>query len=102
MEGLMIIDGGLTPEVSEKIAELEIAFKELEVKEKELKGQLMNIMMENDIAKIDNDILSITRVPASTTEKLDTKALKEELPDIYDSYVKISPRAGYVKITVKG
>ena len=43
MEGLMIIDGGLTPEVSEKIAELEIAFKELEAKEKELKRRAQEL-----------------------------------------------------------
>ena len=98
----MIVDGGLTLQVAEEIANLEKTFKELEAKEKEVKAKLMEIMDENDIKKIDNDFLTISRVPGSMTEKLDTEALKEELPDIYDTYVKMSPRAGYVKITVKG
>ena len=102
MDELMIVDGGLTLQVAEEIANLEKAFKELEAKEKEIKAKLMEIMEENDIKKIDNDFLTISRVPGSMMEKLDTKALKEELPDIYDTYVKMSPRAGYVKITVKG
>lgn len=102
MDELMIVDGGLTLQVAEEIANLEKAFKELEAKEKEIKAKLMEIMEENDIKKIDNDFLTISRVPGSMTEKLDTKALKEELPDIYDTYVKMSPRAGYLKITVKG
>lgn len=102
MDELMIVDGGLTLQVAEEIANLEKAFKELEAKEKEIKAKLMEIMEENDIKKIDNDFLMISRVPGSMTEKLDTKALKEELPDIYDTYVKMSPRAGYLKITVKG
>lgn len=102
MDELMIVDGGLTPQVAEEIANLEKAFKELEAKEKEMKAKLMEIMEENDIKKIENDFITISRVPGSTTEKLDTKALKEECPDIYDAYVKMSARAGYVKITVKG
>lgn len=102
MDELMIVDGGLTLQVAEEIANLEKTFKELEAKEKEVKAKLMEIMDENDIKKIDNDFLTISKVPGSMTEKLDTKALKEELPDIYDTYVKMSPRAGYVKITVKG
>ena len=102
MDELMIVDGGLIPQVAEEIANLEKAFKELEAREKEIKAKLMEIMEENDIKKIDNDFLTISKVPGSMTEKLDTKALKEELPDIYDTYVKMSPRAGYVKITVKG
>ena len=102
MDELMIVDGGLTLQVAEEIANLEKTFKELEAKEKEVKAKLMEIMDENDIKKIDNDFLTISRVPGSMTEKLDTEALKEELPDIYDTYVKMSPRAGYVKITVKG
>jgi predicted phage-related endonuclease len=102
MDELMIVDGGLTPQVAEDIANLEKAFKELEAKEKEIKAKLMEIMEKHDIKKIDNDFLTISRVPGSTMEKLDTKALKEELPDIYDTYVKIQPRAGYLKITLKG
>ena len=102
MDELMIVDGGLTLQVAEEIANLEKTFKELEAREKEVKAKLREIMEEHDIKKIDNDFLTISRVPGSMTEKLDTEALKEELPDIYDTYVKMSPRAGYVKITVKG
>ena len=102
MDEIRVVDGGLSLELSGQIAELEKAFKDLEKKEKELKAQLKEILEQNEISKIDNDVLTISVVPATTTESLDSKALKEELPDIYNTYCQIKPRAGYVKITVKG
>lgn len=65
------------------------------------KEQLLMIMEEQNILKIDIPELTITRKTSTTREGLDTKALKEELPDIYDTYVKISNVKGSLTIKVK-
>ena len=43
--------------------------------------------------------LVLTKVLEGSVE--DSKKLKEELPEIYDKYTKISNKKGYVKITVR-
>ena len=43
----------------------------------------------------------ITKINPTTTKNVDSKKLKEELPEIYDKYTKVSNKKGYVKITVR-
>lgn len=98
---IKVVDGELSAELSKQIAELETAYKELEEKEKAMKTALRDAMKEGMIVKIDNDDISVSYVGPSTQEKIDSKALKADLPDIYNTYCNISPRADYVKLVVK-
>lgn len=101
MNEIKLIDGTLTPELSQEIADLEKSYKDLEAKEKELKAKLKEVMQASGVVKVDNDIIRITYIPETDAEGFDKKALKEELPDIYDAYCTISKRAAYVKVEVK-
>ena len=75
--------------------------KELQEKEKEIKECLYNEMFKRDIKKIENDDLAITLVLPTTRESLDSKKLREEMPDTYDKYCRISSVKGTIKITMK-
>ena len=88
-------------EVSKKIAEFERQVKEIKAKEDELKQAILAEMESKNIIKLDTDALAITYVAPTTRETLDSKALKEELPDIYDTYVKISPVKASVRLKLK-
>ena len=83
------------------ITTIENEIKRLKEIQDNYKEQLLMIMEEQNILKIDIPELTITRKTSTTRESLDTKALKEELPDIYDTYVKISNVKGSLTIKVK-
>lgn len=77
------------------------ALDDLKAREAELKEKLYEELESRGIKKIENESISITLVLPSTRESLDTKKLREEKPDIYDEYAKISPVKGSVRIKVK-
>ena len=88
---------------AEALAKIEIAKKDLDAKEKELKAALLEAMTESDIISIENMAygVSVKRIEAFTRESLDSKKLRAEKPEIYDKYVKISEVKPSVRITVK-
>lgn len=91
----------LKEETSIALATFEKKIKELKEQEEELKERLLNEMESKGILKVDTPELTITRKAPTTKESLDSKLLKAELPDIYDTYVKISPVKGSITIKVK-
>ena len=101
MKELITTNGELTVETSLQIAEFERQVKEIKKQEDELKKAILKEMENKGIIKLDTPDLAITYVGATDRESLDTKALKEELPDIYDTYVKISPVKSSIRIRLK-
>lgn len=98
MEYLM--NGTISEEISKEIARNELLIKQLSDKQKEIKAGLLDAMEKAGIVKVENENLKVTYVAPSTQEKLDSKSLKAELPDIYNTYCKISDRSAYLKIEV--
>ena len=104
MNDLIKLDNGeygLVKDAVNTITSIENEIKKLKEMQDNYKEQLLKAMEDNDILKIDIPELTITRKAPTTRESLDTKALKEELPEIYDTYVKISPVKGSITIKVK-
>ena len=103
MDYLEVMDGKavLVKEISHQLAEFERQAKAIKAKEDELRAALGCRNGEQGNISVDNDELTITYSRATTRETLDGKALKAELPDIYDAYAKISPVKASVKIKVK-
>lgn len=103
MDYLEVMDGKavIVKEISKKIAEFERQVKEIKEKEDELKKAICAEMETKGILSVDNDDLTITYVRATTRETLDSKALKAELPTIYDTYAKISPVKASIRVKVK-
>ena len=93
-----ILDGT----TAKHIAEFERMAKEIKAKEDALKKAILEEMESKGIIKLDTDELTISYVAPTDRETLDTKALREELPDIYDTYVKISPVKSSIRIKLKG
>lgn len=104
MENLIKIEEGtavLAPDTADRIASLTKEAKKLEEALKEIKSRLFEEMKAQNVLKIDMPNLVITYVAETTTESLDSKALKKDLPEIYNEYVTEKPRAGYVKLTTR-
>lgn len=92
----------LDVETAGKIADFEKMAKEIKAKEDELKKAILEEMQDKDLIKLETDQLVISFVSGTTRETLNTKSLKEELPDIYDTYVDIKPVKPSIRIKLKG
>lgn len=85
-------------ELAPRLVEAKAFIKEVEAKEKELKVFLYEEMTKGNIKKLETPLLTITRVLPSKSTRFDSKAFKEEHPDLYEEYQTESERKGYVRI----
>lgn len=88
-------------EVCERIISLEKQAKEIKKQQDSMKKEILDAMQKYDVLKLDNEFLKILFIPEHDAERFDSKAFKEDNPDIYDSYVKISTVKPSIRITVK-
>ena len=88
-------------EVCERIISLEKQAKEIKKQQDSMKKEILDAMQKYGVLKIDNEFLKIAFIPEHDSEKFDSKTFKEENPDIYDSYVKLSKVKPSIRITVK-
>ena len=91
----------LTKETVEKIVDFEKIVADIKKKEEALKTALLEEMREKNVIKLETDELILTYVAPTTRESLDTKAIREELPQIYDTYCKLSTVKESLRIKVK-
>lgn len=94
-------DVALSEEVCEKIVSLEKQAKEIKKQQDSMKKDILDAMQKYGVLKLDNEFLKIAFIPEHDAEKFDSKTFKEENPDVYDSYVKISKVKPSIRITVK-
>ena len=87
------VEGEVPDALQEVINELIIVKKQLDIyteREKELKGSLMEAMQAAGEDKWSNDLIQISRRAASERESIDSKALKANMPDVYESFKKVT------------
>ena len=91
----------LSEEVCERIISLEKQAKEIKKQQDSMKKEILDAMQKYGVLKFDNEFLKIAFIPEHDAERFDSKTFKEENPDIYDSYVKMSKVKPSIRITVK-
>lgn len=91
----------LNRSISLRIAELENKLKEIQEQEKELKEAILLEMQNKNIIKLETSEIAITYVDETTREDFDKKLFREQNPDLYDAYVKISTVKPSIRIKVK-
>lgn len=87
--------------VIKKIADICTAKKQLEAQEKELKDKLKEAMEHYGVKSLNNDILKITYIAATTANSIDSSKLKKMHPDIAAECTKTSNKSAYIKVEVK-
>ena len=87
--------------IIKNIAALTLQKKQIEDQEKLMKEQLKAAMEKYGVKSFENEPVKFTYVAPTMENRLDSKALKADLPDVAAKYTKQNPKAGYVKITVK-
>ncbi len=94
-------DGQITivPEQMQKLQQYQAIKLEAEMLEKELKAELLHAMEEYGIKKWSNDYFQATYIAETERSSVDTKRLKEELPDIAEEYSKKSKVKSSVRVS---
>jgi hypothetical protein len=85
----------------QKIVKLVMKKAEIEVEEREIREKLRKLMDAHGIDKFDNDAIKVTYVQASKKTSIDSKKLKDRMPDIYEKFSKTSDVKAHVKIELK-
>lgn len=85
----------------EMIIQFKQAIDQLEAEKKKNLDLLQEKMKAEGISKLETPRLLVTRVAPTTSLTLDSKRLKEEEPEIYKQYSKLTARKPYVKITLR-
>ena len=67
-----------------------------------MKTALYDAMVKFGIKKFESDVLNLTLVAPSNSTAIDSAKLKKKYPAIAAECSKPNPKAGYVKITLKG
>ena len=69
-----------------RLAALEATIEQLEAERKALRDMIMKEMRRIGIIKLQTEELTVSYLPAGSAGRLDTKALREECPDVYNAY----------------
>lgn len=106
MEELVKVEKGqivVAEDIINSIVEFEKEALKMKLKQDELKENLKKVMEENGITKWEspNGEIKVTYRNASTRETLDSKRLKEDMPDIYEEYIKISDVSSSITLKVE-
>lgn len=91
----------LQDKIEKEILSYETKIKELKSTNEQSKQLLLEAMEKYDIKSLETDNFKITRILPSTRTTIDSKKLKEQEPDIYNKYLKVSEVKTYLKITEK-
>ena len=102
MNELVKVENGTITIVPEELQRLK-QYQEIKLKaemlEKEIKQQLLIAMENNGIKKWSNDVFNAIYVAETQRTSIDTKRLKEELPDIAEEYSKTSNVKSSVRVS---
>lgn len=104
MNSLITIENGnavLNAEISSQIAEFERQVKSIKAQEETLKKAILKAMEDNNIIRLETDDITVSYVASTDRETLDSKSLRNDLPDIYDEYIKITKVKPSIRIKVK-
>lgn len=74
--------------------------KQMEEREKVIKGVILELMRQQGVDKWGNDLIEFTRKAAYERATVDTAALKKQMPDVYESFKKVTKVAESVTYKV--
>lgn len=74
-----------------RLAALEATIEQLEAERDALRGMIRDEMERIGCIRLQTEELVVSYIPDGTSERLDSKALRAECPDVYDAYAKLTP-----------
>jgi len=87
---------------AKEYAEFQKQVAKMEMKLKEVKEAIKQVMEQNNLIEpYEDDFIKISYKKPTTRTTVDSKRLKEELPDVYNEYSKISNVSSSISIEAK-
>lgn len=84
-----------------EIIKIEQAARQIKAAQDAIKRAILAEMEQKNIIKLETDRLTITYIAPSDRESFDSKRMREQWPDLYDEFVKITPVKSSVRFKVK-
>lgn len=95
----------IDPQAVSVIAEYTVAIKTVEKQLDELKARLAEEMKEKNIIDLEADdgevAVSVKYILPTDVETFDKKQFRKDHPDLYDRYISMKKKAGYITVKVK-
>lgn len=101
MNEIILQNNNINADAENKIISIEKEISRLKTVQDELKKSLLAEMEAKGLIKVETPNLVISYIAPSDRETFDSKKLREDNPDLYDEYIKISPVKSSIRIKVK-
>ena len=102
MDGIIKIENGaLAQETIDFIKAMEAQKKAFNDRYDAYKAELLKAMEKCGVLKFENDGLRINYIAETQREDFDKKQFKEDMPEMYDAYVKFTTVKPSIRIAVK-
>ena len=86
----------------EKVVGVQMAKLEtLREQDKTMRAAILQAMEDNDVPKYDGDLITITRVKATTRTTFDSKKFAEAMPKTYAKFLRTSDVKASIRLKVK-
>ena len=84
------------------LKKLELKAKKIEIQRKEIQTALKDAMKDSGTKSFESDEVKVTYVPEHTSNRFDSKSMKESHPKIYKQFMKETVVKDSVRIELKG
>ena len=98
---IKIENGAIAQKTVDYITAVETQMKALKDQYDQFKAELLTAMEQNGIDKVEIGNLRINYIGETTRETFDSKQFKQDMPDLYNEYVKFSKVKPSVRIKVE-
>lgn len=92
-------------ELLKELQEIKQKKEALDLREKEIKGEITNILVENGTDKYEDEQYKVNYIAASESVSIDTTALKKTSGELYikllNDYPKITKRSASLRVSFK-
>lgn len=92
-------------ELLKELQEIKQKKDALDLREKEIKGEITNILVENGADKYEDEQYKVNYIAASESVSIDTTALKKTSGELYikllNDYPKITKRSASLRVSFK-
>lgn len=91
----------LNKQIEQAVGAQIIKKQQLEEQNTNMREAILSAMEQNDIDKFDGDLITITRVKATTRTTFDSKKFADAMPKTYAKFLKTSPVKASIRLKVK-
>lgn len=91
----------LNREIEQAVGAQIVKREQLEKQNADMRGAILAAMEQNDIDKFEGDLITITRVHATTRTTFDSKKFAEAMPKTYAKFLRTTPVKASIRLKVK-